>query len=276
MNIDQATFEKYQKILAKDPSSKLFAPLADAFRERGQLEKAQQVAHQGIQLHPDYVGGYTVLSRIYFEQKKLNECIETLNQVLTLAPENLTAYQLLAEAHTELRQLDLALKAHKMALFLNPLNEKSRKAVEKLEVLSAKEYEADVFELKPLGSDKALDAATQQNPSQASTHEGSPEGPLDIRRTLALIDAWIVRGDLESARTQLQIALQHAPTNIELQKRQKLLIIDEDGDEEADEMAQPIQPQPPRERVLLERKIQILHRLLEASRRHVPFLPAES
>ncbi len=41
MKIDASTVEKYQMILGKDPTSQVFAPLAEAYREMGMLQDSK-------------------------------------------------------------------------------------------------------------------------------------------------------------------------------------------------------------------------------------------
>ena len=243
--LDPDTIEKYQKILTKDPASKLFAPLADAYREKGLLEGAEALARQGIEKNPDYVTGYTVLAKILQEQKKYGESLKVLEKVLQISGENLLAYQLIAEAHTQLRDPESALKAYKMALFLNPLHEKSRKAIERLENLTAKEYESDLFEYRELQE------------AQPQTQPGTANSLDPVLRSLGLIDAWIVRNDLTKARELLRSSLAEYPDHAELKKRARILDVDI-------EKPDALKPLAPRAKQVLQKKIQILQNLLKA------------
>ena len=262
MALDTATFTKYQQIVSKDPKSKLFAALAEAYRERGDLAESERLARQGLKHHVDYVAGYVVLGKVLIAQKKRQEASEVLQRAVELNPEHLVAYQILADNWTELGDLDQALKAHKMALFLNPLNEKSRIAVEKLEVLSAQQYESDVFQLKtlsPNSNSKGTRSKSLQNLGDSvEASFGLGDEGYTVKKALALIDAFIVRGDLESARQQLAVALNEAPAHAELLKRQLIL-----NGEEDQEVAEPLAPIPLKEDLIIQRKLRILQRVLD-------------
>ena len=50
--------------LARDPSSLVFLPLAEALRRRGQIESALTVAEQGAARYPEMAGAHDLLARI--------------------------------------------------------------------------------------------------------------------------------------------------------------------------------------------------------------------
>ena len=56
---------------ARHPASRIFAPLADAYRKAGRLDEATTVAQQGLRHHPDYVAGRVVLARAHYEAGEL-------------------------------------------------------------------------------------------------------------------------------------------------------------------------------------------------------------
>ena len=51
--------------LARDPSSLVYAELAEALRRRGQRDEALRVALHGLARHPQDAAGNDVLARIY-------------------------------------------------------------------------------------------------------------------------------------------------------------------------------------------------------------------
>lgn len=248
--VSPETIRNYEKQLKKDPNSKVFAPLADAYREEGRLEEAEILVRDGIQRHPQYVGGYLTLARILLSSKRAAEAEESLKKAVQVSPENLLAYQLLGQVYVELKRPMEALKAHKMVLFLNPLSEKSRQAVEKLETLSATDYEDDLFEMRPLKE--------SAKPPKANLKDG-------LERTLSFVDALIVRNDLSQAKGILRDLAQRFPDNKEINRR--WAFFDEDGDEPLT-VEEPLRPLMKRERMIWERKKQLLEAILERIRQH--------
>lgn len=252
---------QYEKLLEKDPSSRVFAALADAYREIGRLLDAEKLASIGVKRHPDYVGGYLALARIFLGSKRAAQAEDLLKQAVQLSPENLLAYQLLGQTYLELKRPLDALKAHKMVLFLNPLSEKSREAVTRLEALTAVDYEDDLFEMTPLKT-KIQDAPeelealeTRPPPAQAKTTM-SDEARLE--RELSLIDALIVRNDIGQARTQLLELSRSYPDHPQVLRRWGYF----EDEVPVNEIEEPLRPLMGREKLIWEKKRALLEGIL--------------
>ncbi len=262
--ISAKIIEEYRKILQKDVNSKAFAPLAEALRESGEFSQAEVVAANGIRRHPQYVGGYVSLGRVLMDQARFQEALPILRRASELDPENLLALQLLGTLHLQTNQPKEALKAFKRVLFLNPQSERARTAVQKLESLSADEYEEDIFQyqrLKPQADsndDSEITAPVATSPSVTL-----PITKSEIDRKLSLVDALIVRNDLDKARRTLLELSAKNPGNTEIAKRFELL--DESAPEE---VATPLKPLKSREMLVVERKRKILENLLQRIKAH--------
>jgi len=247
--IDMSVIEEYQKILSADPSSKVFAVLADAYREMGILEQADNIARRGVSKHPNYAPGYVTWARILMKKNDLEGAIQLLQKATELSADNLLAHQVLGEAYLLSKKPKEALKAHKMALFLNPQNERSKQVVKKLESLAAEDFSEDVFAMKPLHN------FTQE----VKKNESKQELKRDIEASLSLVDALIVRHDPVQARALLLRLQKSHPENIHIVERLKLL------DHEAEtEKADSLNPLPYREKMALELKIKKLRTVLKA------------
>lgn len=275
-SIHLENIEKYQKIFSRDPHSKVFAPLAEAYREMGMLKEAEQVARQGVQKHPDYVSGLVALGRVLLEMKIPSEAQVFLEKATRLTPENILAYQLLAQAYLENKQAKLALKNFKMVLFLNPQHALAQRAVEKLESLTADEYEEELFQMQALHQD--ILSQSKPPPAQEPTQENlfftaTPLQPLQqnasslrqqkisgraLERYLSLIDAFLVRNNLEKAKsTYLEAEAQFAD-HPQLQQRKRLLFPEEDPQDEVIPSVQ----MSSRSNLAREKKLKLLQKLL--------------
>lgn len=244
--------EQYEKLLEKDPASRVFAALADAYREIGRLLDAEKLASVGVRRHPNYVGGYLALARIFLSTQRAAQAEGLLKQAVQLSPENLLAYQLLAQAYLDLKQPTEALKAHKMVLFLNPLSDRSREAVARLEALTASDYDDDLFEMAPLTRTSApvsVGEPTSSSPAKVA----SSEATLD--RELSLIDALIVRNDIEQARSHLMELSQAHPDNPQVKRRWSYF-------EDEPEIEAPLRPIMGRERKIWQKKRALLEGIL--------------
>lgn len=59
---------KCQKILDVDPNSQIFAALAEAYRKKGELEKAFRVCQNGLRIHPGYGSAHIVMAKINLDR----------------------------------------------------------------------------------------------------------------------------------------------------------------------------------------------------------------
>ena len=263
---DMETIFRYEKVLKKDPKSKIFAALADAYREVGRVEDAESIATKGIQNHPDYVAGYVALGRILCQKDDFEAALPVLEKSIELAPENLLAYQLLGQAFLELKRPQDALRAHKMALFLNPLSERSRLAVQKLEALTSVDFPEDLFKVSDFKMGKIPSLSESQMPSNDSSrsaqkshesknsqtvHSSISKGSLE--RDLSFIDALIIRNELDKAQKHLMNMKDQWPDSEEIDERWTL-VFGEEGP--------PILPPISRKKESLNRKIKLLNGLL--------------
>jgi len=258
--IPAKAIEEYQRILQKDPNSKVFAPLSEALRDSGDLAQAETVAANGIRRHPAYVGGYVSLGRILMDQGRFREALPILQKASELDAENLLALHLLGTLHLQISQPKDALKAFKRVLFLNPQSEKARNAVQKLESLSADEYEEDIFQYQNI---KNQQSKTPAAPPAVRAQPVQPLSGNEIERKLSLVDALIVRNQLERARATLMELHSKIPGHPEVAKRFDLL--DETVPEEE---ATPLHPLSSRENTVIQRKKRLLENLLRRVKMH--------
>src|SRR5258708_31638819 len=97
MSQDVSSFvERYQLLYEKDPTSKVFAPLAEAYRRMGLLNEAIDLAEGGVKKHPHFASGRVALGKCYFQKGQMEKAIEQLKVAVDLSPENLLAHQLMA------------------------------------------------------------------------------------------------------------------------------------------------------------------------------------
>jgi tetratricopeptide (TPR) repeat protein len=128
----------YLKQYQADPRSRVFAPLAEAYRKAGLLDEAIEICRDGIRHHPNFIGGKVALARALFDKGDFENTAKELGPVVLDAPDNLIAQKLLAESYLILGRLTESLAAYKVLLFFMPNDEEIAKLVHELE---AKAYE---------------------------------------------------------------------------------------------------------------------------------------
>lgn len=174
---------RYEQMLADDPKSRAFAPLAEAYRKAGQLDDAIKVAETGLRYHPDYSGGLVVLGRTLFEKGELARASEVIAKAVKEAPENYMAQKILAKISMAQGENGNALKALEAASALSPGDMEIEEALERLRgkishpggIDFAPEAEVDGH---PEGVEP-LESGTDKGGSEAGRPEEDPLPPLE-------------------------------------------------------------------------------------------------
>jgi tetratricopeptide (TPR) repeat protein len=132
---------KYLKSYEQNPSSKVFAPLAETYRKLGKIEEALKILKTGIRIHPTYTLGYLVLANCYFDQNKFEFAYNTLRPLVTSNLDNTSLQKLFAQTCEKLLYLEEALETYKYLLFLSPKDEVAQEKVKLLEDKLLREQE---------------------------------------------------------------------------------------------------------------------------------------
>ena len=125
--------KKYRKALEEDPTSRLFAALADSLRKSGQLEEAISIAERGVEIHPRYLTGLLILGQAYQADGQYQKAIDQFNEVTRLNPENLVARKALAEIYDHQGHHEKAMEAYSIITILDPTDKKAKERLDLLE-----------------------------------------------------------------------------------------------------------------------------------------------
>ena len=128
-----ALLAKYYGLYKKNPRSKVFAPLAEAFRKLGMIDDALKILKDGIRHHPNYALGYIVLSHCYYDLQKYELTYNTLRPIISQNADNISLQKIFAQACIHLGHLEEALDTYKYLLFLSPRDKFFASEVKKLE-----------------------------------------------------------------------------------------------------------------------------------------------
>lgn len=207
--------ERCQIEYERNPTSRVFAPLAEGYRRLKLMDEAFDVASRGVRHHPEFAAGRIAFARILIEKEAYSDAVDQLKKAAELSPDNILAFLLLGETLLKLRRPKEALEAFKMVLFLNPLHDRALKMVKKWEFLTADEFEDEVFEWS--NQDLNLGEAPQTKPPTI-TH-----ADREANRAISIADALTVRNDIEGAFEQVRRATQKLGLRPDLEHRLTLL-----------------------------------------------------
>ena len=116
--------------LARDPSSLVYAELAESLRRRGQRDEALRVALHGLARHPQHADGHDVLARIYSDLGDLDRAQLAWGKVLELAPEHPGALKGIGFVRFRQGDVRAATEALERALALDPSDEAAQRALD--------------------------------------------------------------------------------------------------------------------------------------------------
>lgn len=124
--------EHYLAILAKNPSSRAFAQLGDAYRRQGRCADAIAVCERGLERYPNYAGARMILARALLEQGDLLRAEAEFRRVLDQVPDNIPAHRALGDLlHSRGREAE-ALAVYEALLDLTPFDREAGELAESL------------------------------------------------------------------------------------------------------------------------------------------------
>ncbi|MEO0205729.1 MAG: tetratricopeptide repeat protein [candidate division WOR-3 bacterium] len=122
----------------KDPKSRIFVQLADAYRKNNMVDEALEVLKQGLQYHPQYPLAYLILGKCYFDKRMYAQSKEALEKTIEFDPINIVALRTLAQVCDALRDEACQLKAYKGIVSVDPSDEMARNRLKELEARQRK------------------------------------------------------------------------------------------------------------------------------------------
>jgi tetratricopeptide (TPR) repeat protein len=174
------SIERYEQMLAEDPRSRAFAPLAEAHRKAGRLDEAIRVARAGLEIHPVYSGGLVVLGRALYEKGELDNAAEILQKAVNETPESYLGQKFLGKVLMDRGENQAALNAFKAAYLLSPEDDEVERLLDeikgKAEPPESLEYKAD----GTVEAEKAQIVTYEQKPT---TIDGVELPPLPASET---------------------------------------------------------------------------------------------
>ena len=96
--MSKSMVDKYEQVLATDPSSTVFVELARAYLDQGDNERAVAVCQQGLNHHPDSVVGRVLWGKALINMGRAAEAMRQFDSATNIDRDNPYAYNLIGEA----------------------------------------------------------------------------------------------------------------------------------------------------------------------------------
>lgn len=112
--------ERYEQLLAQDPSSAVFVELAKALLEKGDVTRAITTCEQGVVHHPQSIIGRVLWGKALLQQGRPAQAMEQFDQAVAIDKENPHAYNLIGEVLVQRGLFRSALPILRKAAALQP------------------------------------------------------------------------------------------------------------------------------------------------------------
>lgn len=136
--IDFSEIAKLNERFNKDPKSKIFVQLADAYRKNNMIDEAQDVLNKGLQYHPQYSLAYLIQGKCFFARRMFTQARESFEKVLSFDPQNIVALRKLAQIYETLKDETEQISVYKGILAIDPLDTAVKEKLDQLERLQMK------------------------------------------------------------------------------------------------------------------------------------------
>lgn len=126
---DQArlsTIRRYEERLARDPTSLVFAPLADTYRKAGRIQDAIRLCREGLARFPQYVTARLILAKALLDDGNPDGALDEVRAILATSPREAQAHRLAGELYRRAGALRDALDHLERAVRLDPGDKESR------------------------------------------------------------------------------------------------------------------------------------------------------
>ncbi|WP_198316557.1 tetratricopeptide repeat protein [Cystobacter fuscus] len=163
--------ERYEQLLAQDPTSSVFVELAKALIAKGEHARAITVCEQGISHHPQSVTGRVLWGKALILMGRPAEAMAQFDQAVTIDKENPHAYNLISEVLLQRGLYRSALPILRKALALQPNDARVRGWMEQAQAALAG-GPAPAF-----GDLSALDAPAEEPPAEESPAGATATAP---------------------------------------------------------------------------------------------------
>src|SRR4051812_47238873 len=131
-----ARIESLRASHAENPA-RFFMPLASAYREAGEVGRAEELLRENLKRHPGYLSAHVLLGRCLADRGAYAEARNEFQYVLSVDGQNLIALRTLGDMAAGSGDAGEARRWYGELLSVDPMNTEARNAVAALESAAA-------------------------------------------------------------------------------------------------------------------------------------------
>ena len=128
-----AEIKLLQERYDRSPESRIFAPLADAYRKNGDVDKAIELCEKGLENYPDYASAHVILGKCFYDKGATERSRTEFERVIEIDPENMVALKFMGDILMSEGDRDEAISCYRRILVIDPTNEDVSGKLEGLE-----------------------------------------------------------------------------------------------------------------------------------------------
>jgi len=151
---------KCNKILGENPNSQIFAALAEAYRKKGDIDKAFRVCQTGLKVHPDYGSAHLVMAKINLDKGLYDWARMEIDRTVEIDGNSHATDLIIAEIHIYKGEFTKATKILNKLHTADSMNQNVIKLLELAKKLPNQAPEKARTEIKPPPSPVSVQAET--------------------------------------------------------------------------------------------------------------------
>ena len=128
-----AEIEQLKDKYDRSPESRIFAPLADAYRKSGEVDKAIELCEKGLEGYPDYASAHVILGKCFYDKGATERSRAEFERVIEIDPENMVALKFMGDILMSEGDRDASISCYSRILAIDPTNEEVSEKLKGLE-----------------------------------------------------------------------------------------------------------------------------------------------
>jgi len=204
----------------KDPKSRIFVQLADAYRKNNMIEEALDILNKGLEHHPRYPLAHLILGKCHLSKRQFAQAKASFEKTLSFDSQNVVALRMLAKTCESMKDEVGQISALKGLLALDPFDTSAKEKLAQLEALQkeplytmsmAQEYEKQGDLEKALSVYEHLlftdptDLVLQQKVKELKAKSGKTKQEIEEEKIAELqVDSYFQIDDLKQKEAPLE------------------------------------------------------------------------
>ncbi len=151
----QSLMERYKR----GTDSRVFAPLADAYRKNGEVDRAIEILEKGLERYPAYASAHVILGKCFYDKGATERAKGEFLRVLELDAENMVALKFMGDILLAEDRHAQAVEYYRKILAIDPTNDAIARALKEMEA-SFVVKEIDLGSAKGVRDERPRELAT--------------------------------------------------------------------------------------------------------------------